>query len=53
MTNVLSTQPEFHLNKDSILVGYHHIILATTIRIDEDIFAPGCELSLTSAQIIV
>lgn len=47
------TQPDFHLNTQSILAGYHHIIWATTIWIDEDISAPGLNISLTAAQIVV
>jgi hypothetical protein len=46
-------QNEYILQKDSIVLGYHHIIYAGTVRIKKGVKNPGCNLTIYAAQLII
>ena len=46
-------QFEYSLQKGSYLPGYHTIIYATTVRINDDFKNPGCDLHIHAAEVIV
>ena len=49
---VTINQPDFTLNQDSLLPGYHHRIFATAVRIDSFCRTKGFDVTIAAAQII-